>query len=100
MAGNGHLNPGTRPGAAPYAQMSADSLGPLPHPAQAPVSFTAGTHHLRIDTAAIVANHQPELPLEVHNLDLDRSRPGMVECVDNRFPADTINFVAKHRMQR
>src|SRR5216683_813669 len=74
MAGDGHLDTGASFHPAPNAELRADSLGPFPHPGQAPMSFPAGAQDLRIDATAIVGNDQPEMPVRVFDLDFNRSR--------------------------
>src|SRR4029453_4017685 len=93
-----HFGPGV--GAAADLQRAADALRPFAHPGDAPVPVAARQHHLRIDTAAVVAHQHAELPRAVFELDFDVRRSRMAEGVDTAPPADSLDFVADDWLQR
>ena len=55
---------------------------------------------LRIDSASVVADQDSQLPVTVFEFDFDALRARMPEGIDQSFPADPVDLVAQHRMQR
>src|ERR1700722_10670259 len=99
MARYGHLDAGSPSGAAPKAELCADSFGTLVHSPQTPVPLPAGLQDPFIHTAPIIADHQPELPVRILQFDFNAFCTRVAKSIDHGFAADAIELIPEHGMQ-
>src|ERR1700733_3834419 len=64
------------------------------------MSVTSRLKHGRIDSAAVVAHQYAQPAGSVFELNLDALGVRMTECVNQSLPANAIDFIPKHRVQR
>ena len=57
-------------------------------------------NYFAVDPASVIADHNPQAAGRVFERRLDVTRAGMPEGIDERLPADAVNLVANHRLQR
>src|SRR6185503_17170857 len=81
----------------------ADSLCPLAHSRESPVSLLAPPQNLRIDSTPVIANQDPHLPDPIVKFNCNVARSGVAKRIHQSFAADTVKVVTygcAHRQRR
>ena len=99
-ARNDQLQFGTCSYAAAQLKIGADRLGALPHPRQPPMTVPPSSQNKGIDSAAIVANRDPELPPRIFYFDFNVCCLGMQKGINHCLTRNPVNIVADRWMQR
>src|SRR6185295_20103004 len=84
---------GARSRAAADREAPADACGALLHARDAPVAGGSGARNVRVDTAAVVANEEPQLARRVFDFDLDRLGARVTERVQQSLAPDPVHFI-------
>src|ERR1700733_3069648 len=78
---------------AQNAKPSTDTVGPLAHSLEAPVSILSPLQVLRIDSTPVVAHREAQVGGTIFDLSFNVLRPGMTVRIDNRLTDNTVNVV-------
>src|SRR3984957_12037303 len=80
---------------AQNAKPSTDTVGPLAHSLEAPVSILSPLQVLRIDSTPVVAHREAQVGGTIFDLSFNVLRPGMTVRIDNRLTDNTVNVVTE-----
>jgi hypothetical protein len=99
MPGDAQLNVGSGGGAAPNTEMSADSLCPLVHSWQSPMSISPGLEYFGVNSTTVIPDENSKLLFSIFNFHFNACRAGVPKSVHDRLTANAIDFVAEHGRQ-
>ena len=92
---------GAGAGLAPDAELRADGCGAFAHSQEAPVRTAVRRQSVRMESGAVVANHDAQLRgREILQLDFDAGGAGMAEGVEQGFAGNPIDLVLNSRVER
>src|SRR5580704_5193875 len=78
---------------AQNAKPATDSVGPLEHSLEAPVSILSPLQVLRIDATPVIAHREAQAGGTIFDLRFNVLCPGMPVRIDNRLTDNMINVV-------
>ena len=81
-------------------EQPADSLGPLSHSGEAPVSLSSRIENLWLDSASVVTNPHCKVTVGEFQFKIDALCSGMTKGVEQGLSSKTVNFLLDRRPQR
>ena len=79
----------------PNLESSPNSICPLAHTQQPPVSVATGFERLWIYSATVVTHQEAQLTRRVLDLNLNAFCLRVAECLGQRFSTNPVNFISK-----
>src|ERR1700720_240898 len=95
LAGHPQFDLGPEFTSAQYAKPTTDTVGPLAHSLEAPVSILSPLQVVRIDATPVVAHRKAQVGGTIFDLSFNVLRPGMTVRIDNCLTDDPINVVTE-----